>query len=122
MQIDIHAIGIDLDERARAYIEYRMFSAARQFEINGAEVSVLLEEDIRARARFRCLATVMLPDGRVRVSGAADRLHAAVDRAADRLSQSVERRLAGGPAASGPKDARPRPNASSRVAGKESES
>lgn len=96
MQIDIHAVGVELDDQSRAYVEYRMFSAARRFESNGAQVVVLLEEDAsRARARYRCVATMGLgSEGRVRVSAGADRLHAAVDRAADRLSDTVERHLA----------------------------
>lgn len=99
MQIVVHAAdGIDLTGQCRAYVEYRMFSAARRLDGDSTRVSVRLEETgPPARARYRCVATADLSARRrVRVSASATRLHAAVDRAAERLSGGAERRLAGG--------------------------
>jgi ribosome-associated translation inhibitor RaiA len=96
MRIQIQAgDGMELKDEGRAYVEYRIFSAASRFETSGTRVQVRLDEaGSPARARYRCVATVDLhAQGRVRVSASADRLHAAVDRAAERLSASVERRL-----------------------------
>jgi ribosome-associated translation inhibitor RaiA len=126
MQIDIHAGGgIDLKGKGRAYVEYRMFSAASRFERNGMRVSVWLDETgSPARARYRCMAAVDLgAERRVRVSASADRLHAAVDRAAERLSASVERRMvsaSGNPMESG-ETREPVPTRPDRSPGKEDE-
>jgi len=99
MQIDIRSgSGLALSDKVRAYVEYRMFAAASRFEGDGASVSVRLDQvGAPSRARFKCVATVDLgPGGAGVVSASAKRLHAAVDRAAEKLSSSVERRLAGG--------------------------
>ena len=127
MQIDIHAgDGIDLKGKGRAYVEYRMFSAAGRFEGNGVRVGVWLDEiGSPVRARYRCMATVDLSaERRVRVSASADRLHAAVDRAAARLSASVERCMASASASSteSGESRQPLPTRPERRAGKEIES
>jgi ribosomal subunit interface protein len=96
MQINIQAVGLDVSDRLRAYVEYRMFAAASRFDGRYARLNVRLEPArLGARARYRCLATLDLGPARsVRVSASSDLLHAAVDRAAERLSRSAVRRLA----------------------------
>lgn len=124
MQIEVNAgDGIDLSDQCRAYVEYRMFSAASRFESNGARVSVRLEDvGSPARARYRCVATVDLSaQGRVRVSASANRIHAAVDRAAERLSGGVERHIASASGSSSESSQRV-PSRPDRPAGKETES
>lgn len=95
MQIQIQGVGVDVSERLRAYVEYRMFAAASRFNGSGSRLSVRLEPaGLNARARYRCVASMDLRPARsVRVSASSDLLHAAVDRAAERLSRSAERRL-----------------------------
>lgn len=127
MQIEVHAADrIDLTDQCRAYVEYRMFSAASRFEGNGTRVSVRLEEAASAaRARYRCVATLDLgTEGRVRVSASANRIHAAVDRAAERLAGGVERRIASasGSSSGNPRGSGPVPSRPDGRAGKESES
>jgi ribosomal subunit interface protein len=97
MQINIRGVGVDVSERVRAYVEYRMFAAASRFDERDARLNVRLEPAaLGARARYRCVATVDLGRVRsVRASASSDLLHAAVDRAAKRLSRSADRRLAG---------------------------
>jgi ribosomal subunit interface protein len=96
MQIHIQGAGLDVSDRLRAYVEYRMFAAASRFDGRDARLNVRLEPAARgARARYRCLATMDLsPERSVRASASSDLLHAAVDRAAERLSQRAERRVA----------------------------
>jgi ribosome-associated translation inhibitor RaiA len=100
MQINIQGVGLDVSERVRAYVEYRMFAAASRFDGSDARLSVRLNVRLEpgglsARARYRCVATMDLGPARsVRVSASSDLLHAAVDRAAERLSRSAARRLA----------------------------
>jgi ribosome-associated translation inhibitor RaiA len=91
MQIEVQAgEGIDLTDQCRAYVEYRMFSAASRFDGEAVRVSVrLAESGSRARASYRCVATADRSTKRpVRVSASATRLHAAVDRAAERLREA----------------------------------
>jgi ribosome-associated translation inhibitor RaiA len=127
MQIEVHAGDrIDLTDQCRAYVEYRMFSAASRFEGNGARVSVRLEDaGSAARARYRCVATLDLSaERRVRVSASASRIHAAVDRAAERLAGGAERRMASASESStgNSESGEPVPSRPDRRAGKETES
>jgi ribosome-associated translation inhibitor RaiA len=127
MQIDIQTVGIDLADQCRAYVEYRMFSALSRFDADATQVNVRLEQTgSRVGAKYLCVASVVdvRPEGRVRVSATAGRLHAAVDRAAERLSASVERRLAAaGGRASGRRDgSRPGAADPGQAAGEERES
>ncbi len=96
MQIDIES-ALNLTDECRAYVEYRIFSAASRFEGIGARVQVLLQDaDRSARAAVRCVATMTVEEGRrVRVSASASRVQAAVDRAAQRLSDRLERQFVG---------------------------
>lgn len=96
MQIEIQGVGLDVSDALRAYVEYRMFSAASRFDGHDARLSVRLEPaGLDARARYRCVASMERGPARaLRVSASSDLLHAAVDRAAERLSRSAERRLA----------------------------
>lgn len=127
MQIEVHAGDrIDLTDQCRAYVEYRMFAAASRFEGNGARVSVRLEEaGSAARARYRCVATLDLStEGRVRASASANRIHAAVDRAAERLAGGVARRIAcaTGSSTGSYESRQPVPSRPGGKAGKETES
>jgi len=96
MQIHIHTVGLDLADQSRAYLEYRMFCALSRFDRKDARLSVSLEERASARvdARYRCAATLEMARGtHVRVTAAAERLYAVIDRAAERLSAEVAGRL-----------------------------
>jgi ribosomal subunit interface protein len=96
MNIAIDPQGVEVADQCRAYIEYRMFSAVSRFGRRCVRVSVRLEESdsTHVGTQYRCAVALDLsPAGRVRVRATADRLYAAVDRSAERLSRGVERRL-----------------------------
>jgi len=95
METGVDPVGFVLTEQGRAYVEYRMFSAISRYGARNARLAVRLE----ARGLdvgFRCLADLQL-DGttHVQVRATADRLYAAIDRAAQRLARAVEHRLYG---------------------------
>jgi ribosomal subunit interface protein len=99
MDIAVHAHGLKVGARVRAYVEYRMFSAISRFDRRCACLSVRLEESASARVgtRYRCsVALDLTPAARVRVRATADRLYAAIDQCAERLSRGVEQRLGAG--------------------------
>lgn len=91
MQIAIHAVNLSLTTEVRAYVEYRMFSATSRFGPACPLLRITLAERevIRTGARYRCDAVLdLLPVGSIRVSATSDRLYAAIDEAAERLSRS----------------------------------
>ena len=93
MQIAIHALNLSLTSQIRAYVEYRMFSATSRFGPVCQLLRITLDERdvIRTGARYRCDAVLdLLPAGSIRVSATSDRLYAAIDEAAERLSRSGE--------------------------------
>ena len=93
MNITIHAQE-PVDARVRAYVEYRMFSAISRFGSRCAQLDVRLDS---TQPGIWCALTLDLkPAGRVRVRATADRLYAAIDRSAERLLRSLERRLRAG--------------------------
>lgn len=90
MQIAIQGVNLSLTPQVRGYVEDRMFSATRRFGTAGELLRITLDERevIRAGARYRCSAVLHLtPVGQVRVSATSDRLYAAIDEAAERLSR-----------------------------------
>jgi ribosomal subunit interface protein len=96
MQIAIHAVNLALTTQIRAYVEYRMFSATSRFGPAGPLLRIMLDERevIRAGGRYRCSAVLDLtPVGQIRVSAASDRLYAAIDEAAERLSRAGDHHL-----------------------------
>ena len=99
MNIAVHAHGLKADAQVQAYVEYRIFSAISRFGRRCVRVSVRLEESESAQVgtQYRCAVTLeWTPAARVRVRATADRLYAAVDQSAERLSRGVERRLRAG--------------------------
>ncbi|MEO8358734.1 MAG: HPF/RaiA family ribosome-associated protein [Vicinamibacteria bacterium] len=91
MKIEIRPVKLDLTDTCRAYAEYRMFSAISRFDGNGVHLDVLLEDrGADEEERYRCIAGVDLPAGRVWVTAAADQIYAVIDRAAEQLTKSVE--------------------------------
>jgi ribosome-associated translation inhibitor RaiA len=85
---------MSLPAQARAYAEYRMFSAVSGLDLKGARMDVRLEEQEspRSGAQYRCsVALTVGPVGRIRVRTTGDRIYLAIDRAAKSLSRSLER-------------------------------
>jgi ribosome-associated translation inhibitor RaiA len=94
MEIHVHAAESANATQVRGYVEYRMFSAVSRFARKCARLSVRLGQDGPMRDQHSCSVVLDLaPAGQVRVRATGDRLYAAVDRAAERLAQGVERRL-----------------------------
>ena len=90
MQIAIQAVNLSMTMQVRAYVEYRMFSATSRFGPACQLLRITLDERevIRTGARYRCSAVLDLtPAGQIRVSASSDRLYAAIDEAAERLSR-----------------------------------
>lgn len=98
MDIAIHAQGFEVGTQARAYVEYRMFSAVGRLGRKCVRLRVrLAAADAHEGIRYRCaVALDLMPAARVRARATADRLYAAIDQSAQRLSQGVERRIQSG--------------------------
>jgi ribosome-associated translation inhibitor RaiA len=99
MEIDIRGAGLDVGDRLRAYVEYRMFSLARRFAPGEARLHVRIEPACRrGRPRYRCVAGIAMRRARsVQVTATSDLLHSAVDRAAEQLSRRAQQRIANWP-------------------------
>jgi ribosome-associated translation inhibitor RaiA len=92
----IHTSNVDLARQGHAYVEYRMFSAISRFGLDHARLRIHLDADHEAHAAapYRCSVVLQwAPAGRIRVRARAERLYRAVDAAAERLANGVERRL-----------------------------
>ena len=99
MNLEVHATGSCGGLQARAYAEYRMFSAVSRFGGQCERLRVYIEDGrpLRDGAQYGCAAVLDLsPEGKVRVRASARRLYAAIDRAAESLSRHLERRLSQG--------------------------
>lgn len=97
MNLEVYAAESAAGTQARAYAEYRMFSAVSRFGTRCSRLNVYLEEagGERDGAQYGCAAVLdLLPAGQVRVRASAGHLYAAIDRAAESLSRGVEKRLA----------------------------
>jgi hypothetical protein len=71
-----------------------MFSAISRFGLDQAKLRIHLEADDRPAAPCRCSVVLeSASGGRIRVRTAADRLYRAVDAAAERLTDRLQRRL-----------------------------
>jgi ribosome-associated translation inhibitor RaiA len=96
MRIAIHTSNLGLARQDHAYVEYRMFSAISRFGLDHARLRIHLDEDHEGHAAppYRCSVVLQwAPAGRIRVRARAERLYRAVDAAAERLADGVERRL-----------------------------
>jgi hypothetical protein len=96
MRIAIHAPKLGIARKGHAYVEYRMFSAISRFGLDHARLRIDLDEDHEAHAAapYRCSVVLQwAPAERIRVRARAERLYRAVDAAAERLADGVERRL-----------------------------
>jgi ribosome-associated translation inhibitor RaiA len=96
MRISIHASKVSLSRQDHAYVEYRMFSAISRLGLDHARLRIRLDDDHEAHAAapYRCsVALQWAPAGRIRVRARAERLYRAVDAAAERLADGVDRRL-----------------------------
>jgi ribosomal subunit interface protein len=98
MNIAIYGQGFEVKTQARAYVEYRMFSALGRFGRRCMPLRIRLEaSDAQVGTRYRCAAALdLVPRARVRARATADRLYAAIDQSAPRLSLGMERRLQSG--------------------------
>jgi len=71
-----------------------MFSAISRFGLDQAKLRIHFEKNDQPAAPYRCsLALESVSAGRIRASTAADRLYRAVDAAAERLTDRLQRRL-----------------------------
>jgi ribosome-associated translation inhibitor RaiA len=104
MEIFVRADESGNATQVRGYVEYRMFSAVSRFARQCDRQNVRLGQDdaLQTREQYSCSVVLDLaPAGRVRVRATGDRLYAAIDRAAKRLSHGVEQRLGSTARASG---------------------
>src|SRR5437899_1098522 len=95
MQMTVRSESSTIVRQARAYAEYRMFAAVGRFRGPEDRLSVQLDCTANVRGRqYRCEVTLRLNRvGRIRAQASADRLFAAIDRAAERLADRVALRL-----------------------------
>lgn len=93
MHFDIQAIGIELPIEARAYLEFRFFSALSRFgsRVFAVRVQVRGDPARRTAADIHCrIAVILQPEGDVVIEGRASRLYAAIDQVADRIASAVD--------------------------------
>jgi len=93
MHFDIDATGTDLPIEARAYLEYRLFSALSRFDTHVFAVRVRLRDKAAhgEQPRINCRVHVLLrPDGEAVVEASANRLYAAIDQGADAAGTAVD--------------------------------
>jgi ribosomal subunit interface protein len=95
MQMTVRSESSTIVGQARAYAEYRMFAAVGRFRSPEGRLSVHLDYTANVRVRqYRCEVTLTRNRvGRIRAQASADRLFAAIDKAAERLADRVALRL-----------------------------
>jgi ribosomal subunit interface protein len=95
MRIAVSSENITLDEQTRAYTEYRVFSSLAPFARHIDHVEVVLSEHPADSNgdETACNVTVDLtPKGRVGVRSCALRAYSAIDRAASKIEEVMNRR------------------------------
>ena len=94
MQMIVRSEGSTIVRQARAYAEYRMFAAVGKFGSPEDRLTVQLDCSGEMGRQYRCEVTLNLNRvGRIRAQASAERLFAAIDRAAQRLADRVALRL-----------------------------
>jgi ribosome-associated translation inhibitor RaiA len=88
--------GEGLTEQARAYAEYRLFATLARFgrAVVGVRVTINRREHRDHAHRFACSVSVQLdPSGSAIISAQGPHPHRAIDRAAGRIGQLVDKRI-----------------------------
>ena len=96
MQIDVHALGFELTPALRQHIERRLHFALARSDAVVARLSVRLSDlnGPRGGEDKRCHLRIILADApEVLIEDTEADLYVAIDRAADRASRTVARRL-----------------------------
>jgi|WetSurMetagenome_2_1015567.scaffolds.fasta_scaffold173855_2 hypothetical protein len=90
MRIESKECGIDLRREGRAYLEYAVFTALRDFLPRVDLVDVFLRGGGREAPSVTCvMAASLVPSGRAVASHRAAHPYAAIDRAAAELRRRV---------------------------------
>ncbi len=91
MRIVTQGLGIELKREGRAYLEYAVFAALREFLPRIGIVNVCLRASGRDDHAVTCVMAVdLVPSGRAVVAHQAGHLYAAIDRAAAELRREIE--------------------------------
>mgnify|MGYP003587891886 CR=1 FL=1 len=105
MRIETQSLGIELKREGRAYLEYVVFAALREFLPRIGLVNVCLRASGREDAAVTCvMAADLLPSGRAVVAHRAGHPYAAIDGAAAELRRRIELELPSGAVPSTPKE------------------
>lgn len=97
MHFDIDATGTDLPIEARAYLEYRLFSALSRFGADVFAVRVRLRNHASGGQQplINCWVQVLLrPVGEAVVESSASWLYGAIDQGADAAGAAVDQLVA----------------------------
>ena len=94
MRIRISGIDTTIADQKRAYAEYRVFRAIAPYEPQVGAVDVVVRQEVAARRQFICTVTVDLGGpGHIKTQARAMHPGAAIDRAADRTTWLIGRRI-----------------------------
>ena len=93
MRIEVTANDVSVSPRLRAYAEYRLFTTlARHARVIQRVWVILGPSDHQAGGAFTCEVDVSLrASGSARVLAHGPRMHAAIDRAAERIGHVIDR-------------------------------
>ena len=96
MLLEIGGQNIELTDTLRLYVERRVHFALSRFAPRIKKAKIHIQDTNRPRREpgKTCQITVILPTGNVLVTDTQDDLYVAIDRAAERAGQAVERELA----------------------------
>ena len=91
MRLETRQLGIELRREGRAYLEYAVFAALRQFLPQIGLVNICLRNTGKASATVTCvMAAHLLPSGRAVVVCRANHPYAAIERAAAALQREIQ--------------------------------
>ena len=94
MRIRISGIDTPIADETRAYAEYSFFKAIAPYEPQVGAVDVVVGRESAARRQFLCTVTVDLGRaGHIKTQARAMHPSAAIDRAADRTTWMIGRRI-----------------------------
>ena len=94
MRIRIYGSDTPTADGKRAYAEYRFFRAVAPYEPQVSAVDVVVGQEVVARRQFLCTVTVDLGgSGHIKTQARAMHPGAAIDRAADRTTWLIGRRI-----------------------------
>jgi hypothetical protein len=93
VHFDIDATGAEFSLEARAYLEFRLFSALSRFGTDVFAVRIRLRDHaaVGAPPCIQCRVHVLLrPDSEAVVEASANRLYAAIDQGANAAEAAVD--------------------------------